>query len=452
MVSPVFELHPSAQASIEALANDAFDAVRELDLAKPKNSTDGWWQPDNAITVTDSDIIGDPIMWLPQVGGELAFVFLWEGNRAFGFTQTDHDKVTKLIDAVLKQKWAKKAISSKYAERVFVNWARDRFLARSMVDFSKFFLQKCGEDVRNLSVDIPIQNLAVQAPFDFGPTKIMPMGIPYFNSIREKLKDINPEKIDAVDTLISKMQKDMEDCSLIRLAVFAEPSYAQDAALQQATDAVGLLRFFSVATVASNVMCPVTPLGALSVPKSHVLVESPDGISYSSGVAVEDVDYWRISNTDVSEMSQEGLAAVGALLDADNLNDFKQSVRSSILAFSRAITFAELSDRLVFAFSAIESLMLKNSSEAIQQNVAERVAFLIANTPAERKSIVDNFKKSYNMRSQYIHHRLATVDVRELDQSFENIRASLSVAVENIEKFKSKDEFLAAIEHKKFGG
>lgn len=447
-----FEFHPSAAPSIEGLASGAFAAVREIDIAKKQGGRDDWWQPEGIHTITDKDILGDPTMWLPQVNGENALVFMWHDQLSFGLTQQDYKKLVSLIDAVLKVKWVQKSVSWKYIEGTFIEWTRERLRERIGDTFCEFFLRRCAKEVVQLTVIVPVQHLAVEEPFQFGPTKVRPMGPRYFDSLRKNFLKLTPDKETDADAFIGHLRQTMNNCSAIEFEIVAEPNYAQEAALQRAADAIGLLRFFCVATVASTLMSPVTLLGALAIPQSHVLISGDEGaFQYTSGIAVEQVEYWRISKRDVAEFIQENLAVIGGLLDLDKLSDFERAVRSSILAFSRAITFPEMSDRLVFAFSAIEGLMLRNQSEPIQQNVAERIAFLTTTQPEKRQAIVENFRNAYKMRSQYIHHRLTTTDVSELDQAFVNIRAALAQAVVNLQKFKTKDDFLGAIDKTKLG-
>ncbi|MDP9732131.1 UNVERIFIED_ORG: hypothetical protein QE446_003909 [Rhizobium sp. SORGH_AS260] len=453
MATVVFELHPSARASIEAIAGDVFSSVRRIEVSPQRQPSNGWWQPDNITTITDDDIVGHPKAWVTQVSGGRAFVFMWEGNHSFGLTQEDFEKLTKLIDAVLKVKWASNSVSTDYVENLFLDWARGRLEVRLEEPFCDLLLRKVAEDIVLRTVTVPIQHLAVEEAFQFGMSRVIPMGPRYFDMMQARLLELNPNKATDVEKFVGLLRTSMADCSALQFEVLAEAGYAQKAALQRAGDAIGLLRFFSVATVASTIMSPVTLLGELSIPKTHVIVDGTDGgLHYSSGIALDNVDYWRVSKEEAGAYVEEGLDAVAGLIDLEKLSDFEKAIRSSILAFSRATTFPELSDRLVFAFSAIEGLMLKNASEPIQQNVGERVAFLTTSVPDKRQAIVENFRRTYKMRSQYIHHRLTTTDVEELDSAFENIRAALSQAIGNIGRFKTKDEFLAAIDRKKFGG
>jgi Apea-like HEPN len=452
MAAIAFEFHASAAASIESLASDTFGVVRKIDLAKKEVKPEHWWRPEDVHTLTDKDILGDATAWLPQVNGEDALVFMWHGQHIFGLTQHDYSYLIRLVDAVLKVKWVQKSISSNFIEAAFIDWARKRLNEQAGDTFCEFFLGRCTKEVAKLKVIVPVQHLAVEEPFQFGPTMVRPLGPLYFDSLRENLLQLASGKGEDAEAFVGHLRKTMSNCSALEFEIVAEPNYAKEAALLRAADAIGLLRFFCVATVASTVMSPVTLLGALAIPQSHVIICGDEGsIRYSSGIAIDKVEHWRISRRDLAGFLQENLAVIGGLLELEKLSEFERAVRSGIIAFSRAITFPEISDRLVFALSAIEGLMLRNQSEPIQQNVAERIAFLTTTQPEKRQAIVENFRKAYKTRSQYIHHRLTTTDVSELDQAFENIRAALAQAVVNLQEFDTKEEFLLAIDNTKLG-
>ncbi|GAA3107029.1 hypothetical protein GCM10010520_59650 [Rhizobium viscosum] len=448
-----FTIHPAARASIDAIALEAFAAVRSLDIAKSENRSDEWWVPEDTVTITAKDIVGDPIAWLPQVAGGRAYIFIWQDRDPIGLTEDDYRIISRLTGALLKVKWVQKSVSAKYILNCFIKWARDRFLNQTEGDFSDIFLDSCKRDVAELTVWAPVQHMKVEAPFAFGSASVVPLDRTFFDKMRSSLVRLAPERSDDAEAFMRMLQKEFKDCSAITLKIFAEPEYAKEAALNRCGDAIGLLRFFCAATITSTVMSPVTLLGALSIPESHIVVTSPDGgISYTSGIKIDEIDRWMISKKEVELLEKERLQEVGKLLDRDELSDFQLAVRSSVLAFSRAITFTEVSDRLVFAFSAIEGLLLRNASEPIQQNVGERIAFLTAANADKRYAIVENFRKAYRMRSQYIHHRLTEIDLEELDQSFINIRAALTQAIAHMSRFKTRDEFLEAIDRTKFGG
>jgi hypothetical protein len=84
------------------------------------------------------------------------------------------------------------------------------------------------------------------------------------------------------------------------------------------------------------------------------------------------------------------LPVVAALVASEGLSEFALRVRSSILTYSRGMTFPDISDRLVYLLSALESLFLKDTSEIIQQNLTERIAFVTVIEVDDRMRVVAN--------------------------------------------------------------
>ena len=102
--------------------------------------------------------------------------------------------------------------------------------------------------------------------------------------------------------------------------------------------------------------------------------------------------------------------------------------------------------------SALEGLLLKNASEPLQQNVAERLAFLATNTVSERIELVNDFKELYKIRSEYIHHRQTSFSSRKIDVLFYRINIALINIISSVSKFKTKEQFINDLERRKFGG
>lgn len=149
------------------------------------------------------------------------------------------------------------------------------------------------------------------------------------------------------------------------------------------------------------------------------------------------------------ERDQLELAA--SLVSEVELSDFAKRIRSSILSYSKGLTFPNISDRLVYSFSALEALFLKDASETIQQNLAERIAFTISKEPGDRMQIVARVKRIYGARSQYIHHRKdLQVTKEDLDGFFVHSWAALRTALGNVKRFETHMEYIDAIDQVKY--
>src|SRR5262249_20371022 len=128
------------------------------------------------------------------------------------------------------------------------------------------------------------------------------------------------------------------------------------------------------------------------------------------------------------------------------------SVRSSILTYSKGMTLPDINDRIVYTISALEGLLLRNPTEPLQQNLAERIAFLLFKQAEARWETVRNVRKVYDMRSKYIHHRVSLGDERELEMFVRNANFTLSQALKYSTLFTARADFISAIDQIKFGG
>jgi hypothetical protein len=93
---------------------------------------------------------------------------------------------------------------------------------------------------------------------------------------------------------------------------------------------------------------------------------------------------------------------------------------------------------------------LKDAGEPIQQNVGERIAFLIDENPQNRKHIVSNFKKAYQLRSSYVHHLNSVNDEQTLQDFYRNTFLLLYVVIADMKSHTNHAEFLDYIDNKKF--
>jgi hypothetical protein len=161
---------------------------------------------------------------------------------------------------------------------------------------------------------------------------------------------------------------------------------------------------------------------------------------------------WRITQQIHDYMLTANLPELGILVEDDGLTEFQRSIRTSILTYSKGMTLPDLNDRIVYTLSALEGLLLKNSSEPLQQNLAERVAFLLFKQAESRWDTVRNLRRVYDMRSKYIHHRVSLSDERQLETFLRNANLTLSLALKYSSRFTTRADFISAIDQIKFGG
>jgi hypothetical protein len=98
---------------------------------------------------------------------------------------------------------------------------------------------------------------------------------------------------------------------------------------------------------------------------------------------------------------------------------------------------------------ALETLLLRDTNEAVQDNVATRVAFLIGKNVDERRSIIADFKVGYSLRSGFVHHG-SLIDEAEKAEKFLAIAwHAIMVLLDSPIRFKNRSELLRYLEDRK---
>jgi hypothetical protein len=157
-----------------------------------------------------------------------------------------------------------------------------------------------------------------------------------------------------------------------------------------------------------------------------------------------------LSDEDVSKnKSSFGFDNVSELLRLESRSKFQETILNALLLYSRSTREKDLAGRLVYMLVALESVLLKNDSEPVGQNVGERMAFVRAKTVEKRRAVIRNLKDAYTLRSKFIHHG-HTIDELETVRSFMlDVWIFFLELVKASHSFATKEEFIDHLEAKK---
>jgi hypothetical protein len=263
----------------------------------------------------------------------------------------------------------------------------------------------------------------------------------------------SPESADKIRDLFAKKRNQFQGLAAVVLEIIAVKKYAMQRAVELADIVVGLLRLYSLAAHVAWRTCASAIIGTEYVPSTTAISYGYDGSFAMSQGVLKPLPYpWRISESEWAVMSANQLESLAALVDENGLSELQSRIRTSILSYSKGLTVREIGDRLVYSLSALEGLFLRNESEPIQQNLGERLAFLLHKNPVERQDVVRNVREIYGIRFRYIHHQKSVSEENALEKFFPIAKAALFAALANTQQFATSLEFIDAIERVKFGG
>lgn len=229
----------------------------------------------------------------------------------------------------------------------------------------------------------------------------------------------------------------------------AEPKRAYEVALRESERAIAALRVYHVAaTTTPEVTSYCAVLGRENVEGvKHLEMEGGRVRSWGEQPAGGPVFNWHLSDDDIRKYTGSlGFDQVNRLLALKDRTKFQETLLDALLLYSRSTREKDLAGKLVYTLVAMESVLLRNDTEPIQQNVGERMAFINASTVEKRKAIIRNLKAAYALRSKFIHHG-HTIEERETVWRFMiEAWAFFTNLAKASQRFETKEELIDHLE------
>jgi hypothetical protein len=330
-------------------------------------------------------------------------------------------------------------------DQVF-SWLCETLERKRADSIGEFISQRCDAEIADHEIWIPLYRTYSSTDLKIGDVE--------FKSITRELLDAwfgrpvaDPRMQERVKQLEhmtrSKHQASLAACINVR----AEKEKAFQLAIEKALTAIGLLRFLSVANWSCSIKSYTLPFGMQNA-ESWCSFEMASGRieSYGTKAVNQGPDAWI-----VDDMRQRFPDVLGLLSDLAGPaeTEFHRTLFDAMLIYSRNSTTTDPASKLVFILVALESVFLKDSSEPIQGNLGERIAFMIGNTLEERRDIVMTVRKTYGMRSGFIHHGHSLDDIEVFERFLGYAWSCLLELLRLRDKFTTRFELLGKLDDMK---
>lgn len=448
----LLDFHPAARDAINRRAGDLLGEVAEHAI-KPNAPPAFPSERPVAAHITDKEMIGEPSLFEIDIFGNTVARYFHRDHEVYGLVGDAYQDLRRTADQLLKTRWVRQSLGRAYVEDHLFLWCRDSFGNASAQIFTDYLLEQAKKDLRKIPVWIPVAFMEVEQEFQFGFAKLSPMTAALFDEHEKTYAEKSPANAEAIHSLFSKKRNKFQGLAAIVLELEGVGGYVMQRAVELATDIVGLLRLYSSAALVPWLVCPSAIAGTEYVPSTSAISYGHDGAFRMTEGMLKPLPYsWQISTNQWAEMKVRHLDTLSELIEEDGLSDLKKRLRTSILTFSKGTTMREPADRLVYSLSALEGLLLRDSSEAIQQNLGERLAFMLHNDSAQRQATVRALRDAYQLRSRYVHHQQSIEDEEALQAFFPIATSALFSALANAANFQTPTEFIDAIDRIKFGG
>jgi hypothetical protein len=212
-----------------------------------------------------------------------------------------------------------------------------------------------------------------------------------------------------------------------------------------------VLRLFSPAAFHPEVGSSCTLLGQEHIEREfYVMFQGAKMDSSHEALLSPHGTFWQLSDAVLRKCEAMGLAMLNDLLRIQAPSELQTRLMDALEIYSRATLTADMTEKLVHVLVALESLLLRNSSEPVQNAIAERVAFLTGATTQERLTVAKGVKKAYGLRSRYMHHGYPARDFDTVREFLGDARGAMLRLVQTAGDVRTLKELHEALERRKY--
>lgn len=447
-------IHPSAADNFNKKADELYDLVKEL----PQNVAQQESFPSDlhiAGSIIDEDIVGDiKVATSDYQGNTIGRLFNFNG-KIYGLDCEDYKRVKSLAERIQSSPGVRTKLSCSFVEEKLFDWISNKYKGLEISQpYMKYLDDEAQAVVKTITSWIPIANLEVQSLFPISNSQVLPLSKEVMDRWESKVGSMAGEHKEKVVEHFKQTRKTYQGLASVVTVIEAEPEYAFDYTLEEAQKITSILGIFSGATLIPDIKCVSNIKGSENIAQAAVFFESDKGELGSTTTSILDkasAKYWRLSEKDIVEIRKGGLDKISSLLAADSLNDFEKHVLNSVFLYSKSAFTADPVEKVVYMLSSLESILLKNENEPIQQNLAERLSVFTAQKLEERKSIIKTIKSVYGVRSRYLHHGHTSSELELISDFMKRVWVFFVQLLANVNRFSSQEEFVSAIDDHKLG-
>jgi hypothetical protein len=445
-----FNIHPEAKRAFDEKAHllaasltpdpQVFDDTHRIPVA-----------PYVAITITKDEIVSEANVWrrVDHSGRETARYFQI-ADRVFALHGENYVAFRRLAENMQRTEALRDKVSEETIIDLLTAWLRATRQGASQMTATEFVLSKCPEMVSDYTVLIPLYDLFIEEPFEIGRILIRTVTEQEIDGWVAAWTKAHPEHAESFQKSGMKWKRNFQGKAAASMTVVAEPKRAYEVARREAEDALAMLQVFSIAMLVPEARCYWTLRGSERVESySYLLLQEGHLKDGHEGFYRYRHTVGTISKALLAELKSRGLDAASALLRSDKRSEFQERMMEALLLYSRAAVQDGLSEKLLYILVALESLLVRDETEPIQQNLAERLAFTVGSNLAVRKAIIKATKRAYGLRSGFMHHGTEIDDVRAMEEFMLHAFAFFATALGAVDQFPTRIAFLDALEARK---
>lgn len=445
MDKPELSLHPEAAKRFDERTQEILTTVQGLRPVPNPGAQQLDLHPAHVIQA--ADIISSPkFTFHHDAAGETVGVIWISANMYVGWIGEAFRPLKSLVDDIAATKPFSHLVSTRFLLEETCNWLSET-LDRSRTDpLCQYIARRSTEAIEDCEIWIPLFQTHSSIDFKIGEVEFKT----FTREIMEEWWNRRPARVrenELMESGLNRTRSELQGLLAASVRVSAEHYKAAQIAQEKAENATSLLRFLAPANLNSRLTSFCTP-----VTRGAVL-EVTKVFMDEGRIKIIDRSVPNLRNRawllDDSIALRPGVLESIQRLASDTSTQLSSALYDALILYSRQSLAVDVSDKLVFTLSALESMLLKDGNEPIQQNLGERMAFLIGQSSQERKDIVKNVRDVYGIRSAFVHHGQTARHVSIVDQFLIYAWTTFSRLLDLSVQYKTKTALIGALEDRK---
>ena len=385
--------------------------------------------------------------WEDRQGRPTGIAVAEPGGLRRGLIGPGYEKLEALALALAKVRPFKSIASPQFLRTEVFEWVKKRDRGQESAGCVDYVLRSLKSAVAEHRLLFPVSDLHVQSPLTLGLVTVSSFPERIFEELESK--EAQNLSAEAHAEVCRSMRRDFQGLAVAETSVFGEPIQAQEIAAKRVDRAVGVLRFFTPPGITSR----IARWGHVPPRTSRVFVTDSAGKLLSASEAIVDRPGAMVLGDELRDvLLAAGLAEICDILARTSRTDFEETVLVGMVTFGRAALTTDLREKMIWYCAGLESILLRDSSEPILQNLSERLVMCAYDTVQERAVALKDIREGYALRSRFVHHG-AEIDEGEVVTRFagHGLRAYHRI-IKNVHRFNRKVDFVECVDRMKLSG
>jgi len=400
----MLEIHPKAAENLNQKAAQILAFVRDIEPSDVQfPSFDPEIHP--AIQVDGSSAFSS-IYRASGINDDTVRLYL-NPELSIGILEDGCLEIRKIVENLFKIEAINRKVSIKTLDTVLCTWIREKFNDPGFFNYLDFLNNHLENLIDEYEIIIPIEFLHIEKSFTLGNVIFRPFSKGLIDGLesRTMAQAQDSQQRDLAKMFFDQKIRGFQGHAITAISLQAEPERAYEIAIEETNVALAMLRIFSPDTQEPLSYYPCAIWGSANISRGYLMALKQGNFNQMHITTLDrrPMPGYLDSQT-IDDLYSTGLEILDSLLQTSKRNLFQDKLLDALILYSRSAVSKDIADKLVYILVSLESIFLKNSSEPIQQNLGERIAFLIGDSLESRKRIIKVVRDAYNLRSRFIHH------------------------------------------------